>query len=67
MRLHPRFVATQGLLYFEGTYAILARMKSIIFQSSPSGICICFYMHLAALQRWHRAALPKRERVRNHI
>lgn len=40
MRLHPLFFATQDFNYFEGRYAIPARLKSRIFQSSTSAICI---------------------------
>ena len=43
------------LQQFQKTYAFLARMESIIFQSSPSDICICFCVHRSVLLQdaWH--------------
>ena len=52
----PGLAATPpGLQQFQKTYAFLARMESIIFQSSPSDICICFCMRRSVLLQdaWH--------------
>ena len=59
MRLHPPIVTTQDLQYFEGTYAIPARMKSTIFKWPPSNICISFCLHRAALEIPADSRIPK--------
>ena len=49
MRLHsPILLPLKAFHNLKELTPFLRRMKSIIFQSSPSGICICFCMHRAA-------------------
>ena len=59
MRLHPPIVTTQNLQYFEGTYAIPARMESTIFKWSPSNICISFCLHRTGLEIGVDSSIPK--------
>jgi hypothetical protein len=59
MRLHPPIITTQDLQYFEGTYAIHARMESIIFKWSLSNICISFCLNRVALEMPADCRIPK--------